>query len=158
MKTIETVLNEIKTMEDVLTVLEETINGANSFEKLSDAKKEEVIHKSQLREEIQKGFITDVEKAKKWLELIDLVYGWAQDDKFEYNIAHVLIFDEGELRIYTSHEGYQEDVEVDFVNGQLLLDGETLEEYDFLGGDKEGSINVLMNVLEFRIMMAHDEF
>ncbi|QWH10425.1 hypothetical protein EXW38_03095 [Bacillus mycoides] len=158
MKTTETVLNEIKTMEDVLTVLKETINGASPFKELSDAKQEDVIHKKQLREEIEKGFITDVEKAKKWLELIELIYTWAQDDKFEYNIAHVLIFDEGELRIYTSHEGYQEDVEVDFVNGCLLLDGETLEEYDFLGGDKEGSINVLMNVLEFRIMMAHDEF
>ncbi|WP_342380397.1 hypothetical protein [Bacillus thuringiensis] len=157
MKNTAIVLNEMKTMEDVLTVLEETINEANSFEKLSDAKQEEIIHKKQLHNEIKQGFITNVEKAKKWFELIELVYTWAQDDKFEYNIAHVLIFDEGELRIYTSHEDYQEDVDVDFVNGQLLLDGETLEEYDFLGGDKEGSINVLMNVLEFRIM-AHDEF
>ncbi|KXY76757.1 MULTISPECIES: hypothetical protein [Bacillus] len=150
-------LNEMKTMEDILTVLEEATSGMNNSEKLSDAKEEEIIHKSQLRDEIKQGFITDVEKAKKWFELIELIYTWALDDKFEYNIAHVLIFDEGELRIYTSHEGYQEDVDVDFVNGQLLLDGETLEEYDFLGGDKEGSINVLMNVLEFRIM-AHDEF
>ncbi|MED2708644.1 hypothetical protein [Bacillus toyonensis] len=151
MKTIETVLNEIKTMEDVLTVLEETINGANSFEKLSDAKKEEVIHKSQLREKIEKGFITDVEKAKKWLELIDLVYGWAQDDKFEYNIAHVLTFHEGMVRIHSFYEEYHDDFDVDFVNGKLYLDGETLESINFLGNEGFNSINVLMNMIEFNI-------
>ncbi|WP_088291966.1 hypothetical protein [Bacillus mycoides] len=153
MKNIATVLNEIKTMEDVLTVLEETKNETCPFETLPYAKQEEIINKEQLQNEIEKGFITDVEKAKKWLELIDLVYEWAQDEKFEYNINHVLIFDEGNLRIYSTYGEYQDDFDIDFVNGKLLLNDETLKEYEFLGGDEEGSINVLMNAIEFSITL-----
>ncbi|MEM5663383.1 hypothetical protein ABR763_27495 [Bacillus cereus] len=148
-----TKLNEMKTMEDILTVLEEASYGTCPFEELPHAKQGEVAHKLQLQSEIENGNITDVEKAKRWLELIELVYTWALDGEFEYNIEHVLTFDEGMVRVHSFYGEYQDDFDVDFVNGKLYLDGETLESINFLGSKGFNSINTLMNMIEFNITL-----
>ncbi|GIX59823.1 hypothetical protein BPADB04_48530 [Bacillus paranthracis] len=151
MKNTTTVLNEMKTMEDVLTVLEKASYGTCPFEELPHAKQGEVAHKLQLQSEIENGNITDVEKAKRWLELIELVYTWALDDEFEYAMEHVLIFDEGTIQIFSTYGKYQDQFDVDFVDGKLYLDGETLESINFLGNEGLNSIDVLMNMIEFNI-------
>ncbi|HDR7912645.1 TPA: hypothetical protein QCY05_001763 [Bacillus wiedmannii] len=72
--------------------------------------------------EIEDGFITDVEKAKKWFELIELVYEWAMDDEFE--MEHRLEFAEGVVEIDSISEYCGGDWTLDYKDGALYLDGE----------------------------------
>ncbi|OQR58327.1 hypothetical protein [Bacillus sp. CDB3] len=143
----KTVAKEMKTMEDILTVLEK--EPYETFEELPYLKQEEVAHKSQLLDEIESGIITDVEKAKKWLELIELVNEWAHDENWDF--VHALEFVEGTVQIYSTYGEYQDQFSVDFVDGKLYLDDEPLESINFLGNEGLNSIDVLMNMIEFNI-------
>lgn len=78
--------------------------------------------KAELISEIEDGFITDVEKAKKWFELIELVYEWAMDDEFE--MEHRLEFAEGVVEIDSISEYCGGDWTLDYKDGALYLDGE----------------------------------
>ncbi|HFK1764582.1 hypothetical protein AT258_21005 [Bacillus wiedmannii] len=136
----KTVAKEIKTMEDILKVLEEETDTTCPFEELPYLKQEEVAHKVELLDEIESGNITNVEKAKRWLELIELVDKWAHDES--ENFVHTLAFAEGTVQIFSTYGEYQDQFDVDFVNGKLLLDGEEMN-----------SIVTLMNMIEFNITL-----
>ncbi|PEF36069.1 hypothetical protein [Bacillus wiedmannii] len=142
-------INEMKTMEDILTVLEKEPYEVEAFEKLPYLTQEEVAHKAELLDEIESGIITDVEKAKRWLELIELVNEWAHDES--ENFVHTLSFVEGTVQIFSTYGEYQDQFDVDFVDGKLLLDGETLESLKFIEGEEINSIVTLMNMIEFNI-------
>ncbi|HDR7770410.1 TPA: hypothetical protein QCY13_001647 [Bacillus paranthracis] len=145
----KTLMKETKAMEDILKVLEEALCWTGSFEELPYVKQGEVYHKLQLHDEIESGNITDVEKATKWLELIELVNEWAHDENWDFE--HTLIFDEGTVGIFSTYGDYQDEFFVDFVDGKLLLDGETLESFKLLDGEDLNSIITLMNMIEFNI-------
>ncbi|MEH7513327.1 hypothetical protein V7146_11455 [Gottfriedia acidiceleris] len=117
--------------------------------------KNENVDLNALISEIQNGFITDIEKAKHWLELIEIIDQWNNSD-FEYDFYHEPLFENGKVTIFSSVGEIEDclnfEYEIDFVNGELLLNGENLSEYDFLGGDAEGSMIVLMNVIEFQLV------
>lgn len=144
-----TVTKEMKTMEDILEILGETLCWDGSFEELPHLKQKEIYHKLQLDDEIESGVISDVEKAKKWLELIELVNEWAHDESCDFE--HTLIFDEGTIGIFSKYEEYQDESFIDFVNGKLLLNGKTLESFKYLDGEDVNSVLTLMSIIEFNI-------
>ncbi|PHC50198.1 hypothetical protein [Bacillus toyonensis] len=115
-------INEMKTMEEILSDLEKSFIGDCPFEELPHVRQAMIYNKFQLRDEIEDGFITDVEKAKKWLELIELVYEWAHDD--EYEMEHRLIFSEGVVEIDSISEYCGGDWTLDYKDGALYLDDE----------------------------------
>lgn len=139
----------MQTMKDILKILEEALCWTCPFEELPYVKQGKVYHKLLLLDEIESGIITDVEKAKKWLELIELVNEWAQDEDWDFE--HILIFDEGTVGIFSTYGDYQDKFFVDFVDGKLLLNDETLESFKLLNGEDFNSIITLMNAIEFNI-------
>ncbi|OQR54807.1 hypothetical protein [Bacillus sp. CDB3] len=142
-------INEMQTMEDVLKVLEEETDTTCPFEELPYLKQEEVAHKVELLDEIESGIITDLDKAKRWLELIELVNEWAHDES--ENFVHTLAFDEGTVQIFSTYGEYQDQFDVDFVDGKLLLNDEPLKSFEFIEGEDVNSIVTLMNMIEFNI-------
>ncbi|MGE7887843.1 hypothetical protein ACQKN7_10780 [Bacillus cereus] len=115
-------INEMKTMDEVLNDLSKAFEEDVQIEELPYPKYAMLCQKSQLINEIVDEEITDVEKAKKWLELIELVYEWAQDDEFE--IEHRLIFNEGVVEIDSISEYCGGDWTLDYKDGALYLNGE----------------------------------
>jgi len=123
-------------IREILEILEQASYGTAPFEKLPEPKQSMIVSKLQLKRVIELGYITDVEKAEKWLELIELVYEWTMDATFD--CEHRLFFNEGTVEIDSISEYYGGDWVLDYKGGQLLLDGEEF-------GD---SITQLLNYIE----------
>ncbi|GAB6612884.1 MULTISPECIES: hypothetical protein [Bacillus] len=115
-------INGLKTMEEILNELEKAFIGDCPFEELSYARQSMIYNKFQLRDEIEDGFITDIEKAKKWWELIELVHEWAMNDEFD--IEHRLHFANGVVDMDSISEYCGGDWTLDYKDGALYLDGE----------------------------------
>ncbi|WP_066314541.1 hypothetical protein [Bacillus sp. FJAT-29814] len=127
-------------MNEILALLNLASYGTASFEELPVPEQDLIAHKLQLKQAIKLGGITNVEKAKKWLELIELIYDWALDNQ-EYDFQHDLVFyEDGSVLIQSYYGDYEDEFEVDFVDGVLLLNGEEFN-----------SINFLMNAIEFNL-------
>lgn len=130
-------INEMKTMEEILKDVKESFDDESlPYETRSNEIQAMFYNKIQLADEIEEGFITDVEKAKKWLELIELIYEWSLDDEFE--MEHRLHFDEGVLELDSISECCGGDWILDYKDGVLYINDE-----DF--GD---SILHLLNYIE----------
>lgn len=115
-------INEMKTMEEVLDGLSKPFDEEYEIEELQYKEHAMMCQKSLLIDEIMDGNITDVEKAKKWFELIELVYEWASDNEFD--IEHRLYFDEGVVEIDSISEYCGGDWTLDYKDGALYLNGE----------------------------------
>lgn len=115
-------INEMKTMDEILSDLDKAFEKDVQIEELPYEEYAMLCQKSQLINEIVDEEITDVEKAKKWFELIELVYAWATEDEFE--MEHRLHFAEGVVEIDSISEYCGGDWTLDFKDGALYLDGE----------------------------------
>ncbi|PES80067.1 hypothetical protein CN509_09705 [Bacillus cereus] len=115
-------INEMKTMEEVLNDLHKVFEVEHQTEGLPYEKYAMLCQKAELISEIEDGFITDVEKAKKWFELIELVYEWVMDDEFD--MEHRLQFAEGVVEIDSISEYCGGNWTLDYKDGALYLDGE----------------------------------
>ncbi|WP_242309905.1 hypothetical protein [Bacillus cereus group sp. BfR-BA-01331] len=115
-------INGMKTVKEIIAELETVFAEKNHLEELPYEKYAMICHKLQLLDEIEDEVITDLDKAKKWWELIELVYEWAQDDEFE--IEHRLTFDEGVVEIDSISEDCGGDWTLDYKDGALYLDDE----------------------------------
>lgn len=113
----------ITTLEAIEEILNQASYGTKSFEELPHAEQAMIVSKLRLLAEIQIGNITDVTKANKWLELIELVYEWALDET--WNIEHrILYFDDGIVEIESISEDCCFDWVLDYKDDQLLVNGE----------------------------------
>lgn len=111
------------------------------FSELSFSKQKMMFDKMALIDEIEHGFITDEDKAKKCIQLIELMYEWDIDKSFE--CKHVLVFDDGTVVIQSTKDDYYMENEIDFIDGKLVLEDEL--EFE--------SVNALMNYIECDIAM-----
>lgn len=111
-----------KTMEEIFVTLKQASFGTVPFNELPYSMQSMISNKAQLLKQIEGGFITDVKHAEKWLELIELIYDWAQNTFFDYE--HRLFFNEGIIEIDSISECCGGDWVLDYKDNQLFLDGE----------------------------------
>lgn len=131
-------------MENILNALKTEMKmNLDVMDELSEQKQEMVMNKLQLIGRISAEFITDEDKAKKYIQLIELMYEWSVDNP--HDVKHELMFDGGTVELRSSGQGRSGKWTVDYKNDELYLNDEKFD----------GSIPNLLNFIEAELLIHH---
>ncbi|MBE5096469.1 hypothetical protein [Bacillus thuringiensis] len=122
----------------------ETRMNLEIMDELSEHKQKMVRNKLALIDEIKNEFITDGDKAKKCIQLIELMYEWSIDNPCD--VEHVLHFDNGTIEIHSNAESRSGKWIMDYKNDELYLDGEVFF---------SNSVSAALNFIEAELLIHH---
>ncbi|USL02182.1 hypothetical protein LIS83_25530 [Bacillus anthracis] len=133
-----------KKMNPILNALQIEIKMNYEIEDdLSEHKQNMVSNKNMLRYVIEIGCITNEKKAKKYIQLIELMYEWSVDNP--HNVEHKLMFVGETIELQSNGQGRSGKWIVDYKDDELYLNGEKFD----------GSIPNLLNFIEAELLIHH---
>ncbi|PER41036.1 hypothetical protein CN479_06435 [Bacillus thuringiensis] len=129
-------------MNPILNALQTEIKMSYEIEDdLSEHKQNMVSNKNMLRYAIQIGCIKKEEQAKKYIQLIELMYEWSIDNP--HNVKHELLFVGETIELRSSGQGRSGKWIVDCKDDGLYLNDEKFD----------GSIPNLLNFIECELLI-----